>query len=65
MGFVEADGDTDDGNDELADDHADRAENEDSSTAEALNSPERDGGGEHIDKSEDQRHEEGVLDRAS
>jgi hypothetical protein len=48
--------------DELADDHAEGAPDEDSAAAESLNGPEGDGSRAHVDDGEDQGHEEGVGD---
>lgn len=65
VGLVEADGDTDDGDDELADGHAEGTPEEDGAAAEALDGPEGDGGGEHVDDGEDHGNQELVRDGAS
>ena len=57
-------GGTDNGNDELAHDHACSATDEERPAAEALDRPERDGRGAHVDESGDKRNEERVLDGA-
>lgn len=64
VGLVEADGDTDDGDDKLADCHAKGAPEEDGAAAETLDGPERDRGGEDVDDGEDHGDEELVLDGA-
>lgn len=61
VGLVEADCNTDDGDKELADKHAKGTGNEDSSSTEALNSPEGEGSRADVDKGEDERNEEGVV----
>ena len=65
MSVVEANRDTDDSNEELADQHAESAIDQERATTESLNSVERDGRGADVDKSEDQRDQEGIADRAS
>lgn len=62
MGVVETDRNTDDGDQELADKHAQSTDDKDRATAELLDSPERDGGGAHVDQREDQRDKESVAD---
>lgn len=62
VGVVEADSDTDDGDDELANKHTKGTNEEDGSTTESLNSPERQRSGADVDESEDQRDEEDVVD---
>lgn len=54
----------DDGDDELADDHAEGTPDEQGATAEALDGPEGDGGGDDVDDGGDHGDEEGVLDGA-
>ena len=61
-GLVEADGDTDDGNKELADQHAKGTPDEERTTSELLNGVERDGSRADVDKGEDQGDQEGVAD---
>lgn len=53
---------TDDGNNELADDHAQSTPDEDGTTSEALNSPEGERGREDVDQGGDERDQEGVVD---
>ena len=65
MGFIEADGDTDDGNEELANQHAESTPDEQWSTAEPLHSIEGDRGRAHIDKRKDQGDQELIVDGAS
>lgn len=65
VGVVEADGDTDDGDKELADQHAQSTPDEQGATAEALDGPEGEGRAAHVDQGEDERDQERVLDRAS
>ena len=55
---------SDGSDDELADNHSEGTPDEERAAAEALDGPERDGGGADVDDGEDQGHEEGVLDRA-
>ena len=64
-GLVEADGDTDDGNEELTDQHAKGTPDEQRTTTPLLNGVEGDRGGADIDEGEDQRDQEGVADGAS
>lgn len=59
-----AGGDTDDTDDELGDDHSGATEDENTATTEALNDPEGERGGKHVDEGGDQGDEEGVVDRA-
>ncbi len=61
---VAGQGGADGADDELADDHAQRAPDEDGAAAEALHGPEGDGGGAHVDEREDEGDEEGVRDGA-
>lgn len=65
MGVVESDGDTDDGNEELADQHAKSTPDEERTTSKLLNSVERERGRAHVDESKDQRDQEGVADSSS
>lgn len=60
---VRADG-ADDGDDELADQHAEGAPDEQRPAAEALHGVERDGRRARVDERRDERDEEGVLDGA-
>ena len=62
MGVVESDGDTDDGDEELADQHAQGTPHEERTTTELLNSPEGEWGGADVDQGEDQGDQEGVAD---
>lgn len=60
--MVEADGDTNDSNEELADEHTKSTNKKNGSTTESLNSPERQGSGADVDEGEDERDEEDVVD---
>jgi hypothetical protein len=62
VGLVETDSDTNDGDEELADQHAESSVDEQRAATEALNRPERQRGGADVDKGEDERDQEGVLD---
>lgn len=62
VGVVEADCHTNDGDEELADQHAESTPNEEWTTTELLDRVEGDGCGAHVDQSEDQRDQEGVGD---
>ena len=62
VGVVETDGDTNDGNEELADQHAEGTPDEERTTTELLNGVEGDGGRADVDEGEDQRDQEGVAD---
>jgi len=64
MSFVEADGDTNDGNKELTDQHAESTIEKDSSSTELLHGVERDRSGADVDQGEDQRDQERVADGA-
>jgi len=64
IGLVEADGDTDNGNKELADQHAKSTPDEQRTTSELLNGVEGDGSGADVDEGEDQGDQEGVADGA-
>ena len=61
VGVVEANGHTNDGDEELADKHSTGTDDEDSATTEALDSPEGERSGADVDKSENERDEETVL----
>lgn len=63
-GVVETDCDTDDGNEELADQHAKSTPEKDGAATEPLNSPERDRGGEDVDDGKDHGNQEAVADGA-
>jgi len=65
VGVVEADGDTDDGNEELADQHAERTPDEERTTSELLNGIEGERGGADVDESEDQGDQESVANSSS
>lgn len=65
MGVVESDGDTDDGDEELADQHTESAPDEERTTSELLNGIEGERGRAHVDEGEDQRDQEGVADGSS
>jgi hypothetical protein len=62
--LVEADGDTDDGDNELADHHAEGAPHEQGTAAEALDGPEGEGRRADVDEGEDKRDQERVADGA-
>ena len=64
-GLVETDGDTNDGNEELADQHAKSTPDEQRTTTPLLNGVEGDGGGADVDEGEDQGDQECVADGAS
>ncbi len=64
MGVVETDGNTNDGAEELADQHTQSSPDKKRATAELLNGVEGDWGGADVDQGEDKRDQEGVLDRA-
>ena len=53
MGFIETDCDTNDGNEELADEHTKRTPNEQRTTAKLFNGVEGDGSGANVDQGED------------
>jgi hypothetical protein len=61
VSVVETDGNTDDSDDKLADQHAEGTPNKERTTTELLNSVEGDGGRADVDKGEDQRDQEGVA----
>lgn len=63
--MVETDGDTDDGDEELADQHAQGTPDEERTTTELLDGPEGEWGGADIDEGKDQGDQEGVADSAS
>jgi hypothetical protein len=58
------DGGTEDGCEELADQHAQGTPDEQGTTTEALNGPERDGSRQNVDEGGDETDEEGVGNRA-
>lgn len=55
---------TNDGDDELADDHAERTPDEQGAAADSLHTPERDRGRADVDEGRDERDQERVLDGA-
>ena len=65
MSLIEANGDTDDSNQKLANHHAAGTPDEQRTTTEFLNCVERDRRGADIDQSEDQRDQKCVRDRTS
>lgn len=65
MGVVETDGNTNDGDEELANQHTKGTDNENWATTESLNSPEGEGGRADVDEGENERDQERVLDGAS
>jgi hypothetical protein len=64
VGGVLASGGTNDGDDELHDDHTGSAVDQDSATADLLNHDERGRGGKDVDEGGDHADQEGVVDRA-
>lgn len=62
MSLVETSGNTNDGDDELADQHAEGTPDEEGTTTEFLNSPEREGSRADVDEGEDERNQESVAD---
>lgn len=62
VGLVETNGNTNDGDQELADEHTKSTDDENGTTTESLDSPERQGSGADVDQREDQRDQEGVAD---
>jgi len=64
VGFVEADCNTNDGDKELADQHAKGTPDEKRATTELLNGVERDRSRADVDESKDQRNQKGVADSA-
>lgn len=62
--LVETDSNTDNGNDELTDQHAQGTPDEQRSSTELLNGVERDRGGANVDNGEDHRSEERIGDGA-
>jgi len=62
VGLVESDGDTDDGDNELTDQHAESSPDQKWATTELLNGVERDGSRAHVDEGEDQGDQEDVVD---
>ena len=65
VGFVETNSDTDDGDEELTDQHAQCTVDKNCATTESLNGVEGDWSGANIDQCKDKRDEENVLDRTS
>lgn len=65
VGVVETDGNTNDGDDKLADQHTEGTPDEQRTTTELLNSPEGDGCRADVDEGEDQGDQKGVGDSAS
>jgi len=55
-------GDTDDGNDELAHNHAGTTDEQDATATETLDDPERERGREHVDERRDESNQERVVD---
>lgn len=64
-GFVESNGNTDDGDEELADEHPESSVDEERATTESLDSVEGDRGGADVDDGEDHGDEERVGDSTS
>lgn len=64
-GLVESDGNTDDGDEELADEHTESSVDEERATTESLDSVEGDRGGADVDDGEDHGDEERVGDSTS
>ena len=64
VGLVEADGNTDDGDEELADQHTEGTPDKEWTTAELLNGVEGDWSRAHVDQGEDQGNQEDVVDGA-
>jgi len=64
VGLIESDSNTDDGNEELADQHAESTPEEKRTATNTLHSVERDGSRADVDESEDKRDNEGVADSA-
>ena len=64
-GLVEAHSDTDDSNEELADQHAESAVEQECATTELLHSVERERSGAYVDECKDQGDQESVADSAS
>lgn len=62
MGLVETNGNTNDADQELADEHTKSTENENGTTTESLDGIERQRSGADVDQREDERDQEGVLD---
>lgn len=65
VSVVEADGDTNDGDEELADKHTEGTDEEDASATESLNGPEGERSRADVDEGEDERDEEDVVDSTS
>jgi len=64
VGSVSASGGSDSSDDELHDNHASSSKDEKRASPNLLNHDERGRGGQHVDKSCDERDEEGVADGA-
>lgn len=62
MGLVETDGDTDNSNDELADEHTESTIDEERASTNSLHSPEGERCGADVDQIEDEGDQEGVAD---
>jgi hypothetical protein len=62
VSVVEADCNTDNGDQELTDEHAKGAPDEQWSTAELLNGPERERRAADVDQGEDERNQKGIVD---
>ncbi len=65
MGVIEADRNTNDGDEELANQHTESTPDEQWSTTKLLHSVEGDGSRAHVDKREDQGDQEGIVYGAS
>ena len=65
VGLVEADSDTDSGNDELTNKHTESTKDENGTTTEALDGPEGQRGRQNVNQSEDHGDKERVVDSAS
>jgi hypothetical protein len=65
VGLVKTDGDTNDGNDDLADSHTGSTTDQKRTTTDSLHGDEWDGSEDSVDQVEDEGDEESVLDGAS
>ena len=65
VGVVEPDGNADDRDEELADEHAQSTPDEERATTESFDGPEGQRRAADVDESEDERNEESILNRAS
>ena len=63
--LVEANSDTDNGDNELADEHSEGTVDEEGSSSELLDGVEGDRGGAHVDNREDHGDEKRVIDSAT